>query len=797
MSMRVLYNGAVLVRPGGATRVDASLFASAGLSGVGVVGLIGEADGGEPDSIQIFSNPQLARSVFRGGPLADSAALAFQPGNDPRIQGGASTLVCVKTNTSTQSTRTFEGTGTAYAITTAGSAAPYNLEPAQTLVISVNGGGDLTATFNATRALKAGAGAVGVVGAGTFTVQIDNGDVQSITVGGEASAAALAVTINTQLLNAVAVVNGTAVDIRSDRRGTSSEVDILSLGATTNTSLTLGVATGTGNVANIDLVTAAEAKTIIEAAVAGTTVSGDTVQIQSNLISTGTIQVKNTSTATAFGFDNAVHSASAPVDVMTLTSKDYGVHTNKISAQISDSGGGKMIELIFNDSIRRIIETSPVLGATAEFTLVYNGNATTAVMTVSATQIVVTLAGDQTDDSEDLTVPFTTYTTLQEVIDYVNAQTGYAAVAVTNNPFVFAPGDLDYVTSVNVKTTPYSAYAKLYRVIQWVNENSILVDAARETNGPTAPTAIGPVLLTGGTRGTSNNTKWQNALDALGTQRVNEVVPLMSRDLSLLGQGSTATFATVAAATDAHVAFFSSTKGKSERQAYIGMKGNKTQVQAQSGILNSFHTCLSCQKPTVIDATNNLRELEEYAFAVIQAGLRAGAELAEPLTWKYMRISDLTQDASWNPRDHGDEMILAGVLIGEKVDRKGFRIMKGITTFTREDNDAYTEESIVMGWKNAAYEYRTYLEDLFTGRRVTVDNIGAVRQQAEAKLSELRKAGQITDSVLPDGTRVLAFRNLSIQTDGDKVYTSVVMSPTPGINFILNDMFLVPAQISA
>jgi hypothetical protein len=102
-----------------------------------------------------------------------------------------------------------------------------------------------------------------------------------------------------------------------------------------------------------------------------------------------------------------------------------------------------------------------------------------------------------------------------------------------------------------------------------------------------------------------------------------------------------------------------------------------------------------------------------------------------------------------------------------------------------------------MGWKNVAYDLRTHLEDLFTGRRVSPSNISAVKSQADAKLSLLRAAGQIVDSVLPDGSRLLAFRELEVSADRDTVTLSVVVSPVSGINFILNNLFLVPAQISA
>ena len=58
------------------------------------------------------------------------------------------------------------------------------------------------------------------------------------------------------------------------------------------------------------------------------------------------------------------------------------------------------------------------------FHLKYTGNATSATMAVTATEITVTLVG-QTDGSLDLVVPFATYSTATQAADYINTRQGY------------------------------------------------------------------------------------------------------------------------------------------------------------------------------------------------------------------------------------------------------------------------------------------------------------------------------------------------------------------------------------
>ena len=817
MTRQVLFNGAVLVRAGGATKVDASAFQNVGVTGVGIVGLIGEADGGEPNSVQLFRDPRSMVDAFRSGPLADAADLAFRPMNDTRVPGGASAVVAVKVNQAARSSK--------------------------------------------------------------------------------------------------ALMKSTA-------------------------------------------------------------------------------------------------------NMMTITSIDYGAHTLKVSVEVATSGGGKTVEFVFEDSTVRRVESSPVLGATAEFTIQYTGAGASCTMTVSPTQITTTVAAGP--GGEDLTIPFSTYSTLNEIINFINNSAGgvYTATAVTKNPYAFLGSDLDRVTAVDIATGVTSFYAKLYRMIDWVNSNSALVTATRaastatgatagthtgsvnapfnlepgqdltvvvdggapatatfdavaavhtgaaatyaalngktlvfeidddgdtqtvtftagatnaastaaefnaqarncrmivngtetdiysdlrgtdssvainasstalvetghaattasgtgdvaninavthveakavieadvgvllivytpatgsgtpatltslttgiassiqvsggtartafgfDTNihigtaagaagGTEAPDDVGPVFLTGGARGTSTNTNWQDGFDLLGKVLANVITPLASEDLANEGYGSTATFASIAAMTDSHAAYYSSTKGKSEREAYIGMKGTKTQLLAMAGTLQSPHSLLFGQVVTRGDHSGSLAEFPEWGEAVIAASGRAGSVLGEPLVHKNLRASGLSQDTSWNPEDDGDDMILGGVTFAFAPPNGGFKFDRVITTYTKLDNDAYVEESVVMGWKNVTYGLRTQIEAIFTGVRGLPLTVEGVKDATRRILDAYRDEGQIVDSVDADGNALRAWRELKVNLSGDVNSLSVVISPVSGINFELQTVFLVPASIAA
>lgn len=231
---------------------------------------------------------------------------------------------------------------------------PFDLEPGDTLVVSVNGGGDLTVTF------AAAAGKVDSGNAGPYVLA--NGNVLSYKMGGEskpditfvtadfsniAAATALEVAnaINKQIQGGRAYVNGDGgISLESSQRGTGAKVEVT--GGTGNTPLDfpLGENVGSGDAANIDAVTATEAVAKINP-VAGltATLSGAKIKIETDTAGAGgSIQVKNTSSAD-FGFDNSVHAganSAAAVNTLKISAKYPGGWGNDLSFAVANASNG-------------------------------------------------------------------------------------------------------------------------------------------------------------------------------------------------------------------------------------------------------------------------------------------------------------------------------------------------------------------------------------------------------------------------------------------------------------------------
>jgi hypothetical protein len=228
------------------------------------------------------------------------------------------------------------------------------------------------------------------------------------------------------------------------------------------------------------------------------------------------------------------------------------------------------------------------------------------------------------------------------------------------------------------------------------------------------------------------------------------------------------------------------------------MEGTLTQLIAQGNSLNDTDIAISGQQIQVLDVDGNLTLQPEWALAVAAAGMRAGMpEVGEPLTHKYLRTSQLTQDSSWDPADRTDanQLIAAGILFAESIRGKGTRFVRDLTSYVQDDNLAYAEGSVRDVVRYVSYGLRTLLEDRFTGVKATPTNAQGIKDTSSEFLELMRSNNIIVDSTDDDGNFVKAFHNLRVTISGDIATVRVGVFPVVGINFQLNDIYLqLPSQ---
>ena len=842
MARFVVFNGIVRYKPGGITKINAEALNQVALSDNSIVALIGEADGGAPgsvDGIETLFSPDKATELYRSGPLADAIRLAFQSSGDNRIVGGASRVLIYKTNNSTQASISLPRAN------------------AETVVDSTATDGSTT-TIEDTVALAPGTYAddelIGMhVVLRPYTA---NAEVRPIT---DYDNATSTLTVGTAFSTTAAAADEymiieDEVYLASVMSGGGTTLTVANGGMTADEHIGRWVYLRTGSGASdyvLARITDNDTTTLTLSAAVPTLPTGAWGQILGNAVD--------------------------------LTSKDYGAHTNGITADIADGnaagskistvefegesqsspeiGGVPFFKLLYRgggDAVSDTVAASPASTATViELTtggltpsahvgqqVLINGEYTTITantasqLTVSpalsaapaaadsvairnltggtaevvgsageATSLVATLSGVTGDD---LSETFTAGMTLRQLADTINANPNYLAVIPNGiNPDLSLAEDFDFGpgTSISVLNsadlTDDGFHQDNVALVNYYDERSSYVSAVRSSGGAydggVAPGELDEAIsLVGGSRGVSSNTDFQSAMDALLLVRANSVVPLIDEDLAAEGYGSTATVASVAAQLSAHVAVARGA-GNSERGGFIGFQGTKDEIIDQANAINDPDVQLTCQNPTVLNASGSLQEFGPRMLAVMGASMRAGVpEVGEPLTHKYLRVSGLTQDASWDPADLTDstELIQAGVFFAETIDGKGTRWVRDLTTHVKDDNLAFSEGSVRDAVRFIAFGLRELLVDRYTGRKAAPATIASIKDTASTYLELARADNIIVDSNDPaTGATVRAYHNLKVSSSGDTVTVNVGIFPVPGINFILNEIFLqLPTQ---
>jgi len=217
----------------------------------------------------------------------------------------------------------------ASAATKDGGTGPYNLNAGDTAVIDVDNAGNATATWDAAAGTVTDTTsyAVGDQDGKTEKVTIDGGTEQTVTfAGAHTTAAAIAASMNAQLVGCSVAVDGGQVKITSDKQGTDSSVAI----GTGNCDLTWDTpVAGTGDVADINAVTATEVKTVIEAdTTAEVTVVGSGFTINSP--TTGDTSELD------FKSGNALTPLSLSVEVVTGSDSDSHYRGRALEAASAD-----------------------------------------------------------------------------------------------------------------------------------------------------------------------------------------------------------------------------------------------------------------------------------------------------------------------------------------------------------------------------------------------------------------------------------------------------------------------------
>jgi hypothetical protein len=470
--------------------------------------------------------------------------------------------------------------------------------------------------------------------------------------------------------------------------------------------------------------------------------------------------------------------------LVTLVADDYGLFTNqlfytiaaasvkgnKITLGLTTSGniiGGSIVkDNLFRDLI----------------TIQYTGSGSACTLTVNDSTLTTSTTGAVADN---LNIAFSTYTTVQQVVDVI-AATGKYTVSLTAASSADLPssGQFDPKTAQDIRTTAQTLTGNLQTLIDFLNGQENIFSAATRAVNPAAGTPgfnTNPLYFVGGSDGTSTTTDWTNSLAALQTQDVQIVVPISNS-------------ATIHAATLTHVNYMSTT-GRKPRVCLVGGALNEynaagavpTQTITDRAIpLNSPRASLCAPGVTIFDVLGNKVTKDSSFTAAMVGGMLSSVSAGTPLTHKYMsNIQAL--EVKFSPADL-DTLLLNGVLPVEFVQGRGFRVCQSITTWLGARNFAKNEVSTVMAIDAVVRRVQDTLDDQLVGQKVAPETLA----QAVSITETILKGCQIDGLIVGDANSP-AFKSISARTDGgDTIRVQFQMSPAIPANYILISVSAVP-----
>lgn len=505
-------------------------------------------------------------------------------------------------------------------------------------------------------------------------------------------------------------------------------------------------------------------------------------------------------------------------DLIVVKDRLWGVDGNNLSITVEDgdTANQKVITINKLNDTAEVLEQNP---ANAVLSIQYTGDASTSVLSIAgasknAKTLTTTLAGDQTDGSANLNIALSSYT-MKQLVDFINAQTGYSCTLSTSTSAAKSATELDAVTAVDISSAT-SLYRLQEELVEIINETSERVEASLATTPVVGIIAnVTNEFLTGGAQGASTNTNFSTGMSKSLSEEYNVMLPCASRDAAddiadavqgFTDAASTYTMASIFAAMNAHLRLRGSVKNRKEAQGMGGFrKATKADVYSTTSGLSSELVQIALQDCYVLDADNNLSWKHPHVFAAMCAGIRLGTEVGEPLTFKRVNASGIghvvnpetgIESGDFNTDLDLDFAIDNGVLFAEK-SGSIFRIVVDNTTYGIDDSFVYNRGSVVEAAQFVAKDIRGVAEDVFVGPKISRGVARSVKSAIRARLIELNSddVNIITSSL--DAPQGFVEETFVVELVGNTVRVQVEIKPVQGLEFVFIEFTLGDVRQSA
>jgi hypothetical protein len=460
---------------------------------------------------------------------------------------------------------------------------------------------------------------------------------------------------------------------------------------------------------------------------------------------------------------------STATTVIALTSVGYGDYTKRITTQVL---AGSIQGLKATVTLDAVTLTKDNLYQAA-ISVQYTGAAVSGLTTVSnAAGAITGSAGPLGTETLQWTASFATYSTVQQLVNFINSQTGWVATILTSIPGSATANALDDATAQACKASAFTVTATLQAVINWYNTTNI-VTAVRPASVGLLPTVMAAsAYLTGGTNGATTNADWSLAFSALQNSPMTRII------VPLTG------LATIHAMGDTHCAYMSQSNVRKNRVQIVGGALGETvsAVLTRAQNLNSRRTSLIWPGIQDIDPiTQVLTTYAPYMVAAQAGAILSSLPITNALTRQTLACKGLegTLQSTLLLSDY-DNLVNGGVMAIQFQQNSlgnAYRFVRSVMTWLQDTNLVNVELSCVANEDYVTIQVGDVV-DALVGQPGSPIGMAMVKSAIDSKLRILYDQGAIVGNTVSD-----AFNDIQASLTNGVVLSSYNATIPAPMNF--------------
>lgn len=451
---------------------------------------------------------------------------------------------------------------------------------------------------------------------------------------------------------------------------------------------------------------------------------------------------------------------SGDVSILKVKSWDWGSHANQLKMWIKNGSLGasyRKITVAYKDST---IDVDNIQKPSLSIAYIGEGENPTCTITNEGIYLSATLDSETVDE---ITVPFADFSSLSDVVTYINDQEVYQAVAIDVSTDALA-SDLDTCAGVSIADeggvfySNLKAFVDALKTIPFIGEVEIVSNTERTF--PDVDTKW--EYFEGGKSGESS---WSEALAALEVEDV-QIIATPSTDV--MYQSSIV----------AHCIKMSNTVNRKERTCILGGAFNEsddTAIENARSFNSNLVSYVTDSGTAINPITNKVENVSGALLGCMLAGMESAMPINEPLTFKTVNLLSFTKRRTVT---NIENLIKNGVLVcnPNPENLNEYICIRGVTTYQGEGDLISCERSMV---RESLYMDRDLRKQYGTG--IGHPNTLSVSDIVQT-LKDTARSWVTSGYIIPNGTD--AVWNVSVRYSGDKVYLKYSRYLTAPRNFM-------------